>query len=179
MQTNHSVVWIDHRSAQVIHFDHEKDDVTTVTSKHGKEHLHHKEMTIGDGNCKSHPDYFVDVMSAIGESDEILLVGPADAKTEFRKYAESHRPEVAKRIVKVEPMDRVSSANCSTMHGTFLRCQEHRLAALPRVDSPNAARVSDRNAALTNGIREPHCARRYENNLRGRCRHGHWVAPFR
>lgn len=109
MKTNHALVWIDHRSAQVIHFDREMDEVTTVTSKHGNEHLHHKAKTVGDGNSKSHPDYFIDVMSAIGESAEILLVGPADAKTEFRKYAESHRPELAKHIVKVEPMDRASS----------------------------------------------------------------------
>ncbi len=109
MQTNHALVWIDHRSAQVIHFDRETDEVTTVTSKHGNEHLHHKAMATGDGNVKSHPDYFIDVISAIGESAEILVVGPADAKTEFRKYAESHRPELAKRIVKVEPMDHASS----------------------------------------------------------------------
>lgn len=41
MLTNHALVWIDYRSAQVIHFDREKDEVTTVTSKHGNEHLHH------------------------------------------------------------------------------------------------------------------------------------------
>ena len=105
MQTNHALVWIDHRHAQVVHFDRENDQITTVTSKHGNEHLHHKADAVGDGNSKSHPDYFIDVMSAVGESAEILLVGPADAKTEFHKYADSHRPEFSKRIVKVEPMD--------------------------------------------------------------------------
>lgn len=106
MQTHHAVVWIDHRSATVIHFDRETENVTEVVSKHGKEHLHHKANVVGDGNMKSHNDYFVDVMNAVGTSDVILLVGPADAKKEFVKYAEIHRPSVAKFIVKVETMDR-------------------------------------------------------------------------
>ena len=66
MKTNHALVWIDHRSAQVIHFDREMDEVTTVTSKHGNEHLHHKAKTVGDGNSKSHPDYFIDVVNQRG-----------------------------------------------------------------------------------------------------------------
>ena len=109
MQTNHALVWIDHRHAQVVHFDRETDEVTTVTSKHGNEHLHHKAMSTGDGNVKAHSDFFVDVISAVGESAEVLVAGPADAKTEFRKWAESHRPEFAKRIVKMEPMDHASA----------------------------------------------------------------------
>ena len=127
MQTNHALVWIDHRSAQVIHFDRENDEATTVTSKHGNEHLHHKADAVGDGNSKSHPDYFIDVMTAIGESAEILLVGPADSKTEFRKYAESHRPELAKCIVKVEPMDRVSSGKLVDYARHFFAMQKTRL----------------------------------------------------
>jgi stalled ribosome rescue protein Dom34 len=109
MQSHHALVWIDHRSATVIHLDRETEEVTQVQSHHGKEHLHHKADAIGDGNIKPHADYFVNVMDVIGSSDEILLVGPADAKTEFVKYAEKHRPILAKFIVKVETMDRASS----------------------------------------------------------------------
>ena len=108
MQTHHALVWIDHRSAIVIHFDRESENVTDVVSKHGKEHLHHKADVVGDGNIKPHADYFIDVMDAVGSSDQILLMGPADAKTEFVKYAEKHRPALAKFIVKVETMDRAS-----------------------------------------------------------------------
>ncbi len=108
MQSHHALVWIDHRSATIIHLDRETETITEVKSKHGKENLHSKSV-VGDGNIKPHPDYFVDVMDAIGTSDEILLVGPADAKTEFIKYAEAHRPELAKFVVKVEAMDRVTS----------------------------------------------------------------------
>ena len=109
MQSNHALVWLDHRSAYVIHLDLASEEITSVTAKHGKEYLHHKADAIGDGNIKPHADYFVDVMAAIGKSSEILLVGPADAKTEFAKYAEKHRPELAKCIVKIETMDRAST----------------------------------------------------------------------
>jgi stalled ribosome rescue protein Dom34 len=108
MQTHHALIWIDHRTATVIHVDRETDNITEVALKHGKEYLHHKADVVGDGNVKPHADYFVDVMDAVGTSDEILLVGPADAKIEFVKYAEKHRPALAKFIVKVETMDRTS-----------------------------------------------------------------------
>jgi stalled ribosome rescue protein Dom34 len=108
MQTHHCLVWIDHRSAMVIHFDRENEKIVEVMCKHGKEHLHHKADAVGDGNIKLHRDYFVDVMDAIGTSDEILLAGPADAKTEFVKYAKTHRPQLANFIVKVETMDRAT-----------------------------------------------------------------------
>ncbi len=127
MQTNHALVWIDHRSAHVVHFDREIDEVTTVTSKHGNEHLHHKSMAVGDGNSKSHPDFFIDVISAIGESAEILVVGPADAKTEFQKYTECHHPEMAKRIVKVEPMDRATPGQLTDYARHFFAMPKTRL----------------------------------------------------
>ncbi len=109
MQSHHALVWIDHRSATVIHIDRETEKATQVQSHHGKEHLHHKADAVGDGNIKPHADYFVNIMDVIGSSEEILLVGPADAKTEFVKYLEEHRPALAKAIVKVETMDRVSA----------------------------------------------------------------------
>jgi stalled ribosome rescue protein Dom34 len=109
MQSNHALIWLDHRSAYVIHIDSEHEEVTSINSQHGKEHLHHKAHTVGDGNSKAHPDYFLNVVTAVGNSAEILVVGPADAKTEFVKFVEKSHPEFAKRIVKVETLDRVTT----------------------------------------------------------------------
>ena len=108
MQSHHALVWIDHRSAIIVHLDREAEKITNVASNHGKEHLHHKRDAIGDGNIKPHTDYFVAVMDASGSSDEILLTGPADAKTEFANYAAIQRPALSKCIVKVETLDRAT-----------------------------------------------------------------------
>ena len=108
MQSHHALVWLDHRSAYVIHLDRESETVTPVAAHHGKEHLHHKADAIGDGNIKPHPDYFRAVLAAIGDSTEIMLTGPADAKTEFHKFAEQHQPALAKCIVKIETLDRAT-----------------------------------------------------------------------
>ncbi len=127
MQSHYALVWIDHRSAIIIHLDRETETITEVVSKHGKEHLHHKADAVGDGNVKPHPDYFVDVMNAIGTSDEILLVGPADAKTEFVKYAEAHRPALAKFVVKVETIDRATPGQLTDYARHFFSMLKPRL----------------------------------------------------
>ena len=109
MSSHHALIWLDHRSAYVIHLDRETESITSVVSHHGKEHLHHKADAVGDGNIKPHADYFRDVLAAIGDSTEIILTGPADAKTEFLKFAEQHQPALAKCIVKVKALDRITT----------------------------------------------------------------------
>jgi stalled ribosome rescue protein Dom34 len=108
MQSNHALVWINHRSAYVIHIDHDREEVTSINAQHSKEHLHHKAHTVGDGNSKPHPDYYLNVVNAVGNCAEVLVVGPADAKTEFVKFAEKSHPDFAKHIVKVETLDRAT-----------------------------------------------------------------------
>jgi stalled ribosome rescue protein Dom34 len=108
MPSNHALVWINHRSAHIIHVARDHEEVTSINMHHSKEHLHHKANTVGDGNSKPHADYFLDVVNAVGNTDAVLIAGPADAKTEFVKFAKKHHPDFAKHIVKVETLDRAT-----------------------------------------------------------------------
>lgn len=108
MSANHAVIWIDHRHAQVMHIGRETDELHTVEASGEKEHLHHKANAIGDGKSPPHPDYFREVIAAVGTSNEVLVTGPGSAKNELVKFAGQHAKEFAKRIGKVESLGHVS-----------------------------------------------------------------------
>ena len=127
MQSNHTVVWIDHRSAYVVHLDRDNEEIIVINANHGKEHLHHKADSIGDGNIKPHPDFLLNVANAIGKRGEVLITGPADAKTEFMKFIEKSHADLARRIVKVETLDRVTTGELVDHARNFFAIAKPRL----------------------------------------------------
>lgn len=103
MQTNHVVIWIDHHEAHVLYFDPSKNELIKSQSTHT--HLHHKANEIGNGKAPNDKDYFHQVIEAVSNVNEILIIGPGSAKNELSKHAASHDPAVAKKIVAVETVD--------------------------------------------------------------------------
>ena len=108
MAYTHAIVWMDHTEARVIHLDEANHEAHHVKSPHGKEHLHHKRGSVGDGNASAHADFFGLIVKALGGAQEILVVGPASAKNEFVKHAGAHDAQFAKRVIAVENMDHPS-----------------------------------------------------------------------
>jgi len=103
----HAVVWLDHAAARLFHFDAHAFEGKTVKSAHGG-HIHHKAGAVGAGHATDDPKYFAAVAEALADAQEILLMGPGNAKTAFVKHLEGHAPKVAKRIVAVENADHPS-----------------------------------------------------------------------
>ena len=103
----HAVVWIDHSEAHVMHFS--RDDVEKKLV-HGKphEHLHTKRNSQASGHAAEDQAYYHKVAEAVKGAEEILVVGPANAKTEFVKHLEAHDRETAKKVVAVETVDHPS-----------------------------------------------------------------------
>jgi len=103
----HVVVWIDHSEAHVLHFTREDVEKKLV---HGKphQHLHHKRKSETSGKAAEDQAYYHKVAEALAGAAEILVVGPANAKTEFVKHLEAHDPEVRKKVVAVETVDHPS-----------------------------------------------------------------------
>ena len=103
----HAVVWIDHAEAHVLHFS--RDDVEKKLV-HGQphKHLHHKRGAQASGHAAEDQAYYHKVAEALLGAEEILVVGPANAKTEFVKHLESHDPKLGKKVVAVETVDHPS-----------------------------------------------------------------------
>jgi stalled ribosome rescue protein Dom34 len=100
----HAVVWLDHAEAHVQHFTREAVEEKLV---HGKphRHLHYKRGAQASGHPPEDQAYFHKVAEALMGAEEILVLGPANAKTEFIKHLSTHDHELSKKVVAVETVD--------------------------------------------------------------------------
>ena len=103
MSTQHAVVWLDHKEAKLFHIDSANLDVAELHVAH---HLHHSGKTGAPAEthrkaADDHP-FFDQISTHLGGALTILVVGPANAKTELVAYLKEHHKDVASKIVGVE-----------------------------------------------------------------------------
>ena len=104
----HAIVWIDHSQAKVFHIGLSGEDEISLHPHLPTRHIHHKANSIGSGHVGLDKEFFAQVMNAVADAGEILIMGPASAKTELAKYLREKHPEVGERIVAVEAADHPS-----------------------------------------------------------------------
>ncbi len=107
----HTVVWLDHEEAKLFHVDSAGLDRAELHVAH---HLRHSGKTGGPAethrqSAADHP-YFDEISKHLGGALTILVVGPANAKTELVTYLKEHHKEVASKIVGVEAADHPTDA---------------------------------------------------------------------
>ncbi len=104
----HAVVWLDHREARII--DYSLDDVHQVRVRHdgAERQVHHRAGSVGSGHAKDDHHYFDQIVAALGDAREVLVVGPAGTKTSFHKELEARHRDIARRVVGVESLDHPS-----------------------------------------------------------------------
>jgi stalled ribosome rescue protein Dom34 len=108
--TSHAIVWIDHSEAKIFFVDSQTADRLVVPSHATGHHAHHKANTTGSGHHGVDREFFKRVIGSLADVADILVVGPANAKAEFKNYAVEFAPGVASHIVGVEAMDHPSDA---------------------------------------------------------------------
>jgi stalled ribosome rescue protein Dom34 len=103
----HAVVWLDHERAVVWQFNLDEQQSTVVHSGQ-QQHIHSRKSP--HGGHRSAPDYefFDQVAAALSGAHEILIIGPAQAKTEFAQYLKQKHPPLGGAIVAVERADHPS-----------------------------------------------------------------------
>ncbi len=101
----HAVVWLDHASAKIFHFDAHAFESKVVKSAHAGEQVHHKAGAIGSGHAADDPKFFAAVADALKDAQEILVTGPGHTKGAFARHLEAHAPQVSKKVVAVENAD--------------------------------------------------------------------------
>ena len=103
MSFNNTVVWLDHTKAQIIHFD--KNASESESLKTHSTHPHPRDNHVnGDDNTL----FYKDIADALADSEQILIVGPAEEKTSFMTYLTGKLPAVAGKIKAVETVDHPS-----------------------------------------------------------------------
>ena len=104
----HAIVWIDHSQAKIFHIGLTGGDEVTLHPHLPTRHLHHKANSVGSGHVGFDKEFFAQVLNAVSDAGEILIIGPAGAKTELAKYLREQHPKIGERIVAVEAADHPS-----------------------------------------------------------------------
>lgn len=105
MSHYHAVVWLDHSEAHVMHItpDDVEKSVVQPTNPHKK--LHSKSGTVGAGKATEDHAYYHAIVEALQGAQEILVVGPAQAKLQLVKHIQAHDQAMAAKVVGVETID--------------------------------------------------------------------------
>lgn len=104
----HAIVWIDHLQARIFHFGLSGEDEIVLHPHLPTRHLHHKANTIGSGHVEPDLTFLAQVMAAVRDAGQILIIGPSTAKTELAKYLRHQDSKIGDRIVAVEAADHPS-----------------------------------------------------------------------
>lgn len=100
-----AIVWLDHRSARVIHFSREHSEVVQLHSEVEERRLHRKSGRPGSGHAPDDVELFDRVANEVASVPSVLIVGPGTARKAFELHLQHRRPDVARRIVGVEKLD--------------------------------------------------------------------------
>ncbi len=107
MSYKHAIVWMDHHHATVIDFSIDDKHVVKVDAVEPRK-LHRKSGPMGAGHAPDDVEFFEAVVAAIGDSVEVVIAGPGNAKLAFVKHVEKKHAQTAKRIVGTETLDHPS-----------------------------------------------------------------------
>ena len=101
----HAVVWLDHSEAHVMHIAPDDVEKSVVHPSKPHQHLHSKSGAPGSGKAGEDKHYYHAVVEALKGAQEILVVGPAQAKLQLIKHMHAHDKAVADKVVGVESID--------------------------------------------------------------------------
>ena len=104
----HAIVWIDHSQAKVFHIGLSGEDEVILHPHLPTKHIHHKANSTGSGHVGFDKEFLAQVMNAVSDAGELLIIGPASAKTEFAKYLREQPSKIGDHIVAVEAADHPS-----------------------------------------------------------------------
>lgn len=119
----HQMVWMDHDIARV--YGVTRNSLAELAVIHapdeGRGHIHHQAGTMGPGHTALSQDFMRKIAAALHDAQEILIVGPADAKHALKNYIASNTPALDKRVIGIEPMDKCGQGELQAFASLFFR----------------------------------------------------------
>ena len=110
MSHYHAVVWLDHSEAHVMHISPDDVEKSIVHPARAHQHLHSKRGHVGSGKAGEDQAYYHDIATALAGAQEILIVGPAQAKLQLVKHIHAHDRSLSDKVVGVESIDHPTDA---------------------------------------------------------------------
>ena len=105
-----AAVWLDHHEARIFHVDLDGFDERTLRAPAHHVHRHPK----GPSEPHAHPDdehrFFAEVVKGLASADEVLVLGPSTAKSQFLHYVEHKARALQGKVVGIETADHPTDA---------------------------------------------------------------------
>jgi stalled ribosome rescue protein Dom34 len=98
----HAAVWIDHHQARVLHFNIDSFDAQVIHPAH-----HHEDKRDGQ-RPKEDQAYLENVTKAVADAGAILILGPANERTELVKHIEKKHPLLRAKVEAIEAADHMT-----------------------------------------------------------------------
>ena len=124
MSHHHAVVWIDHSEAHVMHVNPDNVEKSIVHPTTPHQHLHVRAGTLGSGRAPEDQAYYHQVVAALAGAQEILVVGPAQAKLQLIKHIHSHDPALAEKVIGVETVDHPTDGQVVAYARKYFKAKE-------------------------------------------------------
>lgn len=107
MNTFHAAVWLDHSEARIFHIAKDGFDETVLHTEKPHRHLHRKSGpgAVSGRRGMIEPGFYDDIARTLGDSQEILVLGPSTAKLELIQHMHKHHDKLAERVIGVETVD--------------------------------------------------------------------------
>lgn len=123
MKTFHAVVWLDHTRAQVLEFDAEAVQASTIKA-------HHHPTAQHGSQVRSEHEFHAQVCAALAATPEVLVTGSKTALADFKHYVDKHRPALAPQIAGWERLDHPSERQLVALARQYF-LKHDRMAGVP------------------------------------------------
>lgn len=110
----HVVVWIDLNKARIFELGSDRTSEKVLTRR---ELRHHTGAQKEKDNHKNAHAFFKQVAKHLKEADEVLLIGPAGAKTHFQDYLKG-------KVVAVQTVDHPTPSEIVALGKNFFRVHD-------------------------------------------------------
>lgn len=128
MSHYHAVVWLDHSEAHVMHISPDDVEKSVVHPANPHKKLHSKSGTVGSGKSAEDHHYYHSIVEALKGAQEILVVGPAQAKLQLIKHIQSHDRDMSDKVVGVETVDHPTDAQLVAYARKYFVAKDRMLA---------------------------------------------------
>jgi stalled ribosome rescue protein Dom34 len=111
----HAVVWIDNSEARVIMVDRRATGEVVEHSQNAGRHLRSKAGSREGYRATADHVFFQRVVDDLANAKSFMVVGPADAKTEFVKHIHRFDPHLFARLTAVESAEAMTDAQLAAL----------------------------------------------------------------
>jgi stalled ribosome rescue protein Dom34 len=98
---------MDHAEAHILHYTSE--DVQNKLAGQPQQQGHHRRAQPDPARANGDQAYFKEIAGSLADAKEILVAGPASAKSAFVRHLNEHAHDLRKKIVAIETVDHPSN----------------------------------------------------------------------